>query len=340
MKVGLVGYGLAGSVFHAPHINACEGLELSAIVSSRASEINKVYPHTSVLKDIKDLLGMDLDIIVIASPNDTHYEFAKMAIEKGCHVVVDKPFTPSLEQTQELINLAKKQNVLVTSFHNRRLDGDFLTIKKLIADKKLGDVKVFESNFNRFRPTVNKDNWRETTDIAGGVFYDLGPHLIDQALALFGMPSEVFLISDAMREGAKNSDFFKAHLLYTDKKVELNAHCFHASPSLRYKVLGNLAAYEKYGMDPQEARLRERAYHQENGVYLDSEHGILYSENSQEEVKTIDGNYLGFYENFQKAIKAEEDLLVKPIDIYNVQYLIEKLLESHEKKAVISLEDK
>lgn len=339
-KVGLIGYGLAGKGFHAPHINACEGLELSSIVSSRQQEINKSYPEVKVVKDIEELFSQGVDIIVIASPNDTHFEYAKRALNNNCHVIIDKPFTPSLKESKELISLAQSKKLFITSFHNRRLDGDFLTIKKLIKENRLGKIKIYESYFNRFRPAVNTANWRETTDTAGGVFYDLAPHLLDQALDLFGLPASVFLDRDQMRQGAKNDDYFKALLFYPDKKIELNAHCFFSPRQLRFRVLGEKAGFEKYGMDPQEGRLKAKGYNPDNGADLEENFGTLYSDDKEELIKTESGNYLKFYENFLNTLLGKEELIVKTNDIINVQNILERLLESAQTNRVINLESK
>ena len=328
MKVGLIGFGLAGKVFHAPHIEACEGLELSYIVSSRKEEIKSIYPNVTVLTSADELFAKEIDLVVIATPNDTHVDLATRAINQNINVIIDKPFTPSLDESRQIIDLAKSKNVVISSFHNRRFDGDFLTIKKLINDNSIGEIKLFESNFNRFRPEVNKENWRETTDVAGGVFYDLAPHTLDQALNLFGAPSSVYLDRSNMRDGAKNDDYFKAHLYYKDKKVELNAHCFQATPSARFRIQGNLGGYEKFGMDPQEARLKSDGYR--TGIGKDSEqnYGILYKEEDKEKVATIEGSYLRYYENFRDTVLGKSELEVGSKDILEVQYGLELLLKS------------
>jgi len=336
MKVGLIGFGLAGRVFHAPHIHACEGLELSVIQSSRKEEIHGIYPKVIVVDSIDQALENELDIIVIATPNDTHVEFAKKAILKNCHVIIDKPFTPSFKESKELLGLAKDKSVKISSFHNRRFDGDFLTLKKLIKDEKLGHIKLFNSCFNRMRPKANLENWREVTTIAGGIFYDLGPHLIDQALNLFGPPQELFLSLDSMRENATNDDYFKVQFFYDDKKVELNAHCFNAQPKLRFEVMGDRASYIKYEMDPQESELKENKTVSEIGYDQEINYGKLYDISSNYEiVKTERGQYIEYYNNFRDAIVGIAKLEVTDEDILNVQKAIDLLIESHSFKKII-----
>ena len=330
MKVGLIGFGLAGKVFHAPHINACQGLELDSIVSSRKEEIKKQYPDVEVLKDIDELLKREIEIVVIATPNETHVSLATKALMNGCNVLIDKPFTPSLEESEKLIDLAKKQNLMISSFHNRRFDGDFLTLKELINSYRLGEIKLYESNFNRFRPELNVQNWRETTDIAGGVFYDLAPHILDQALHLFGTPKYVYLDRDNLREGAKNDDYFKAHLYYPSLKVELNAHCFQATPAARFRIQGSKGGFEKFGMDPQEASLKVNGYQRDQGRESKDNYGTLYSEDRKEVISTVDGNYLMYYENLRDALSGKNKLEVTAKDILDVQYTLELLIQSSE----------
>lgn len=328
MKVALIGYGLAGKVFHAPHINACEGLDLKYIVSSRVDEIQSTYSNALVLKESNEIYKHEVDIVVIATPNETHFNLAIQALENDCHVIIDKPFTPSLKESQELINKAKEKQLIISSFHNRRFDGDFLTVKKLIKQRAFGEVKLFESNFNRFRPSVNKENWRETTDVAGGIFFDLGPHLLDQALNLFGSPQFVSLEKDNMRKGAQNDDYFKAHLYYDKLKVELNAHCFQATPSARFRIQGDQGGFEKFGMDPQEGKLKKNGYQEKQGEDISENFGTLYVDDESKKIPTVDGNYLAYYENFKDSIIGNAQLEVMPEDIINVQYTLDLLLDA------------
>lgn len=335
MKFGLVGFGLAGKAFHAPLINSIEDGELAYIISSRVEEIKDLYPHTEVLKSFEELLKTSVDIIVLATPNDTHFPYAKAALESGKHVIIDKPFTPTLKEAQELIALAKDKKLKITAFHNRRLDGDFLTVKKLINEKVLGEVKLFQSNFNRMRPKVNKDNWRETTDVAGGVFYDLGPHLIDQALNLFGYPQEVYLEKRNMRQGAQNDDFFHVLLQYSNKVIELNAHCFKSAPMLRFEVMGDHGSFQKYFLDPQESELKENKPVAKIGEDRMDNYGTLYLADGEKKIETERGCYIKFYENFVAAVQEKSELLVKNDEVIALQYALELLLKSYSEKRTL-----
>jgi scyllo-inositol 2-dehydrogenase (NADP+) len=340
MKFGLVGFGLAGKAFHAPLIHAIENASLSYIVSSRESEIKELYPQVEVMSSFDELLEKDVDIIVLATPNHTHFPYAKLALLKNKHVIIDKPFTPTLEEAKELIELAKTQKCKISAFHNRRLDGDFLTIQKLIQNRELGEVKLFQSNFNRMRSTVDKNNWRETTDVAGGVFYDLGPHLIDQALCLFGYPSEVILDKRNMREDAVNDDYFHVQLMYADKVIELNAHCFKSAPMLRFEVMGDKGSFQKYFLDPQESELKDNKPVDKIGADKMENYGTLYLNGEEKIIKTEKGCYIKYYENFIKAVEEKSELLVRPQEVLALQYAIDLLLKSYDEKKVLKWEMK
>ena len=202
LKVGLVGYGYAGKTFHAPLIAAVPALALTAVSSSSAAKVQADWPDVAVHDTPAELMRRtDLDLVVIASPNDTHHPLARAALQAGLHVVVDKPFTVTLAQARELAMLARERGRLLSVFHNRRWDGDFLTVRALLASGELGRITQFESHFDRFRPQV-RQRWREDATRGGGLLYDLGPHLIDQAFALFGAPETVTAFVRTRRDNA------------------------------------------------------------------------------------------------------------------------------------------
>ena len=203
IRVGLVGYGYASKTFHAPLISGTPGMELSVVSSSDASKVHADWPTVQVVSDPAALFSNpDIDLIVIPTPNDTHFPLAKAALEAGKNVVVDKPFTVTLSQARELDTLARQQGKLLSVFHNRRWDSDFLTVKALINDGKLGEVVHFESHFDRYRPQV-RARWREQAGLGSGIWYDLGPHLLDQAVSLFGLPQSLYVDLGQLRPGAQ-----------------------------------------------------------------------------------------------------------------------------------------
>nr|VUD30707.1 oxidoreductase ydgJ [Raoultella sp. NCTC 9187] len=199
----------------------------------------------------------NIDLIVIPTPNDTHFPLAKAALEAGKHVVVDKPFTVTLSQARELDAVARSRGQLLSVFHNRRWDSDFLTVKSLINEGLLGEVCYFESHFDRYRPQI-RDRWRERGGPGSGIWFDLGPHLLDQAICLFGLPVSMTVDLALLRPGAQSTDYFHAVLVYPQRRVILHATLLAAAETARFIVHGSRGSYIKYGLDPQEERLKNR----------------------------------------------------------------------------------
>lgn len=266
LRVGLVGYGLAGSVFHAPLIAATEGLALDTVVTSnpeRQQQARAAFPDVRLAATPDELFDRadELDLIVIASPNKTHVPLATTAIEAGLPVVVDKPVAGTAAEARELAALAEERGLLLSVFQNRRWDNDFLTLRKLIDEGGLGDVYRFESRFERWRPQL-KGGWRESGDPAeiGGLLYDLGSHVVDQALVLFGPVTSVYAETDVRREGARtDDDTFIALTHESGVRSHLYVSATTAQLGPRFRVLGSKAGYVKHGLDPQEAALRDGA---------------------------------------------------------------------------------
>ncbi|WP_030601320.1 Gfo/Idh/MocA family protein [Streptomyces fulvoviolaceus] len=264
LRVGLVGYGLAGSVFHAPLIAATEGLALDTVVTSnpeRQQQARAEFPDVRTVATPDELFDRsgDLDLIVIASPNKTHVPLATAALKAGLPVVVDKPIAGTAAEARALTTLAEERGLLLSVFQNRRWDNDFLTLRKLLTEGELGDVWRFESRFERWRPQP-KGGWRESGDPAeiGGLLYDLGSHLVDQALFLFGPVVSVYAESDIRRPGASvDDDTFIALTHANGVRTHLYATATTAQLGPRFRVLGSKAGYVKYGLDPQEAALKD-----------------------------------------------------------------------------------
>ncbi|MFI1353292.1 Gfo/Idh/MocA family oxidoreductase [Streptomyces sp. NPDC020898] len=264
LRVGLVGYGLAGSVFHAPLIAATEGLVLDTVVTGnpeRQAQARAGFPDVRIAATPDELFARadELDLVVIASPNKTHVPLATAALEAGLPVVVDKPVAGTAAEARELAALADERELLLSVFQNRRWDHDFLTLRKLLAEGALGDVWRFESRFERWRPQT-KGGWRESGDPAeiGGLLYDLGSHVVDQALVLFGPAASVYAETDTRREGAEADDDTFIALTHTSGvRTHLYVSATTAQLGPRFRVLGSKAGYVKYGLDPQEAALKE-----------------------------------------------------------------------------------
>ncbi|WP_295996525.1 oxidoreductase [Rugamonas sp.] len=256
LKVGIVGYGYATATFHAPLVRSVPGLELVALASSDAAKVRAALPQVDVCDTPQALFARpDIDLVVIPTPNASHYPLALAALAAGKHVVVDKPFTIDVAEAADLIARAEAGGRLLSVFHNRRWDADFLTVRQLLAAGTLGRVTQLESHFDRFRPQV-QTRWRESGVPGSGLWYDLGPHLLDQALQLFGAPQTITLDLMRQRDGAATDDWFHAVLRYDNLRVILHASALTAQPGPRFVVHGTAGSYVKLGLDAQEDALK------------------------------------------------------------------------------------
>ncbi|MGW7362350.1 Gfo/Idh/MocA family protein [Streptomyces sp. NPDC054841] len=317
-RVGLVGYGLAGSVFHAPLIATTEGLTLDTIVTSneeRREQARAEYPGVRFAATPEELWERagELDLVVIASPNKTHVPVATAALQAGLPVVVDKPVAGTAAAARELAALAEKRGLLLSVFQNRRWDNDFLTLRGLLADGELGDIQRFESRFERWRPQL-KGGWRESgaPEEIGGLLYDLGSHVVDQALVLFGPAVRVYAESDVRRPGAEtDDDTFIAITHANGVRSHLYMSATTAQLGPRFRVLGSSAGYVKYGLDPQEAALRDGnrpSPVQPWGVEPESLWGRVGSGESPltgggGPLRTLPGDYPAYYAGIAAALR-------------------------------------
>jgi len=275
IKVGIVGHGFATSTFHAPLIQSVPGLDLVAISSSDPARVRATWPGVDAPESPEALFGRtDIDLVVIPTPNDSHHPLATKALAAGKHVVVDKPFTLDVAQAEDLIARAAHAGRLLSVFHNRRWDADFLTVQALVAAGTLGRLTHVESHFDRYRPEV-RARWREGSGQGSGLWYDLGPHLLDQTLRLFGLPETVSLDLACQRDGAVADDWFHAVLRYEELRVVLHGSALTAQQGPRFALHGTRGSFVKHGLDPQEDQLKAglRPGHADWGV--DSQHGTL-----------------------------------------------------------------
>ncbi|NYS78465.1 oxidoreductase [Halomonas glaciei] len=346
INVGLVGYGFASQTFHAPLIQASEGLDLVAVSSSDAAKVQASLPSVEVEAQALALCKRsDIDLIVIPTPNDTHFSLAKAALSAGKHVVVDKPFTVTLSEGKLLKKLADEKECLLSVFHNRRWDSDFLTVKALLEAGTLGRLVNFESHFDRFRPEV-RDRWREKATPGGGIWYDLGPHLLDQACELFGMPQAILLELDALRDDSQADDDFLVLLDYEGFRVTLAAGTLVADPTPRFRIHGTQGSFVKYGLDPQEDRLKAGEVPAPQWGE-DSQHGTLTlregeGENApliRRELPTLPGDYLAYYQGITAAIRDKAPLPVSVDDALRSMALLEAGLDSHRQRRWITLKN-
>lgn len=344
MKVGLIGYGMAGQVFHAPVIAAIPSLRLTKVVERRGQTSRERYPWVEVVREAATLFeDQAIELVVVATPNNSHFDLARQALLAGKHVVVDKPFTLTSEQAQELIDLARQRNKVVSVFQNRRWDGDFQTVRQLVKQGYLGRLVEYESHFDRFRNTFSPERaWREEVGPGSGVLFDLGSHLIDQAQVLFGMPRMLTADIRSQREAGKADDQFELILHYGHLKATLKAGLLVRQPGPRFALHGTEGSFVKYGVDPQEEALKRGRSPggPEWGMEPEAQWGILNTQigglHFQGKIETSQGCYSAYYENVYQAIRGEAELMVKPEEARNTIRLIELAVQSNAEQRTVA----
>src|SRR5579862_829819 len=321
VRVGLIGFGLAGQAFHAPVIRGVPGMELACVLERHTDNSKARYPEVRIARTLPEMLSdKSIGLIVVATPNDSHFSYTKECLEAGRDVVIDKPMTPTMAEAEELVELAKKLGRLVTVYQDRRWDGAFLTAKKLVNSGALGSVAEYEARFDRFRLDSKPGAWREVPDHpAAGVLWDLGPHLIDQALVLFGEPQSIWASAFCQRKDSKIDDSFDVHMEYPSLRATLRARIIAYAPGAHLLIHGTGGSFVKYGMDPQEEILRSekcpdgKDWGANWGVESEDRWGTLSRVGGEtRKVKTARGDYRGFYENVRDAMEKGTPLEVTP----------------------------
>ena len=325
VRVGLIGFGLAGQAFHAPVIRGVPGMELACIMERRGTRAREKYPDVRVARTLEELLAdKEIQLCVVATPNDSHFELTRTCLLAGRDVVVDKPFAPTLAESDELVRLAEERGRLITVYQDRRWDGDFATVKKIVQPCTLGTVVEYECRFDRFRPEPKPNAWRERADQPGaGVLFDLGPHVIDQALVLFGEPRAITASAFCERATSQVDDSFDVCLEHANSGAGLRAlvraRIIAFAPGPHFLIHGTKGSFVKYGVDPQEARLRAGDFPQGTdwgadwGEEPESQWGTLSQVGEPSvKVKTERGDYRGFYANVRDAIEKKAPLEVTP----------------------------
>lgn len=346
LHVAVIGYGKGGEVFHAPLIDATPGLRLSAVVTGnpeRQAAVRKRYPGAEVLSSAEELWERtgDIDIAVVTTPNETHAPLARAALKAGFGVVVDKPFALNAGEARELAEEAQRQEQVLTVYQNRRWDSDFLTLWKLIDEGALGRVRRFESRFERWRPEA-RGTWRDSGDLeaGAGILYDLGPHLIDQAVNLFGPVESVYAELDARRGAGADDDSFLALTHAGGVRSHLWMSAVAAQLGPRFRVLGERAAFTVSGLDSQEARLEagERPDAPDWGVEPESARGRLGTDDDSRTVRSERGDYPAFYAGVRDAVGEGEPLPVELHEVVHGLEVIEAALRSARSGQVAAVE--
>jgi scyllo-inositol 2-dehydrogenase (NADP+) len=345
--VGLIGFGLAGKAFHAPVIRVVPGLRLAAILQRSGSEAAKKYPDVRLVGSVDELLAIpEIRLVVIATPNETHYELARRCLEAGRDVVVDKPFTTTVAEAISLVRLAKEQKRLLTVYQNRRYDSDFQVVRGLVVEGRLGRVVRFESNYDRYRPELKHTAWRERSGPGTGILFDLAPHLIDHAMVLFGLPQAVTADVRIERDAAMADDSFDIVFHYGGDvgglRAVLRSTMLAAVPRPRFLLYGTAASFLKQTFDPQEMNLRRGFISAETawGMEPEEDWGVLTRPEGegfvQERIPPVDCDYRDYYKNVRDAILGTAQLAVTPEWALNVMQALELSRESSQRRRTVA----
>ena len=343
ISTAVISYGISSKTFHIPFITTHGGYSLDLILERNGETAREKYPSIKIAKTIEAVLAdPSIDLVVITSPNTTHFPYAKAALEAGKHVVVEKPFTNTSEEALELIELSKKTGKICSVFHNRRYVADFLTMKKIIDEGMLGEPREFFAHYDRYRPEPRTYGlWREHELPGSGVFYDLGPHLIDQALVLFGKPKYITADIRRMKSYSKVDDFFDVKLEYDNLIVTLHSSMLVREMGPRYMIHGTKGSFIKHGEDPQEELLKAGVIPTgpDWGKEEEKDFGLIHTEQNGEIIREIypslKGSFGYYYDNLFKTITQDQPLKETAIDGYNVIKLIELAFKSSEKRMTL-----
>jgi scyllo-inositol 2-dehydrogenase (NADP+) len=331
LNVAIIGFGLSGRYLQAPFFEANPNFNLKTIVSNSQNP-QAIFPNVKVAKSLDEVLADDsIDLVSICSPNATHFEYAKRTLLAGKNVLVEKPFTATVEEAEALIELSKKQGKILSVFQNRRFDSDFMTVQKVIEGGFLGEILNFEIHFNRYKPVLNPKKWKETVAPGSGIIYDFGAHIIDQAVVLFGVPKNVWGQTFTQREHSEIDDAFDIRLDYGDLKVTLKASLLVREDSPRYIIHGTKGSFIKHGIDVQEDHLKAGILPNYEGFGIESasNSGILNTEFNgitfRGTVETMKGNWALLFQNLHDAIVDSKELFIKPEEVLEQIRIIEQV---------------
>lgn len=345
VKTALCAYGMSGLVFHGPLLETNPRFEITKILERKKQESKGKHPSATIVRYYDEILeDPDIELIIVNTPDQYHFSMVAQAIESGKHVVVEKPFALRSSHADELIHAARQKGVILTVFQNRRWDGDFLTVQKVMKEGLLGRIVEFESHFDRYRNYI-QDSWKDHRSSGSGTLYNLGSHLIDQALQLFGMPERIFCDVRNLRKGAEVDDSFDLFMYYESVKCLLRASYLVREPGPRFTLHGERGSFHKWHIDPQEEDLKNGGDPSapDWGKEPESHRGLIHTEINgkviREHYDTIPGNYNLFYNNLYDVIREGSSLLVKPEEARNVIRIIEAAYRSGSSGEVIVLND-
>ena len=344
ISTALLSYGMSGLVFHGPLLKVHPGFSLSTIVQRKSSIPPALFPKVKIVQQVDEVIqDPSIELVVVNTPNETHYEFSRKALEAGKHIIVEKPFTVTTKEADELIALAKSKKKVLTVFQSRRWDGDFLTVKKVIEGKLVGKLVEFEAHYDRFRNYIEPNTWKEERASGTGILYNLGSHMLDQILVLFGMPVEVDARVGVQRPSGQVDDFYDIRLQYNGFHAIIKSSYLVREQGPRYILHGTEGSFTKYGTDLQEQALKDGDVPGSPGWAVEPKefwgklNTTLGGVHMEGNIETIPGNYPGFYKNVYEAIRENKPLEVKPEEARDVIKLIEACYESNRLHQAIKL---
>lgn len=344
INTSLCSFGMSGWVFHAPFISVNPGFNFYGVWERTKNLAQEKYSGVKTFRTLEEMLAdKNIELVIVNTPSVTHFNYTKQALQAGKHVIVEKPFTPTAAEATELIELAAKNNLKLSVYHNRRYDSDYRTIKKILEEGWLGKIVEAEFHFDRFVPKLSQKIHKETPTPGVGCLYDLGSHLIDQAIQLFGMPLAVFADIDIRRPGSLVDDYFDLKLFYPEHRVILKSSYYVREPLPGYQLHGTLGSFIKHKTDIQETDLQAGKIPRgtEWGIEPESQKGLLHTEKDGEVIKeyfpSLQGNYGDYYNSIYQAIRNDQAVPVSGEDGRKVIQIIEAAFKSNTEKKVISL---
>ena len=344
INTALCSFGMSGWVFHAPFITTNPGFNFYGVWERTKNLAQEKYPGVKTFRSLEDLLNdKNVELVVINTPSVTHYDYAKQTILAGKHLIVEKPFTATTQQAKELIEFAKKKNVMLSVYHNRRYDSDYKTVKKILDEGWIGNLVEAEIHYDRYVPALSYKTHKEVPTPGVGCLYDLGSHLIDQALQLFGMPLSLFADIAINRPGSKVDDYFDLKLFYAVHRVILKSSYYVREPMPGYQLHGDLGSFIKHKTDVQETDLQahKKPGGDDWGIEPEGQKGLLHTEKDGKVIKelipSLKGNYGDYYDGIYNAIRNNGNVPVSGEEGMKVIQVIEAAIKSNQEKKVIEL---
>jgi predicted dehydrogenase len=344
IKTAITSFGMSGLVFHGPLLKVNQSFNIVSVLERTKNNSRNLFPEAKIVRYYNEILAnSEVELVIVNTPDKFHYEMAKQALLSGKHIVVEKPVTLDSNQAAELVNLAREKGLIFTVYQNRRWDGDFRTVQKVLAENKLGRLVEFESHYDRYRTFITADSWKEEGDEFAGVLYNLGSHMVDQVYVLFGKPKAVTAHLKIVRTGGVVTDYYDIRLEYENFSALLKCSYLVKKPGPRYILHGEFGTFYKSGLDPQEEMLKagNLPVGESWGTEPASEWGKMFYEKDgkdfEEVIETLPGNYNIFYNNVFNAIRNGAELFVKPEEAVEVLKILEACLKSNREKRTVFL---